>query len=326
MLSPAVKLESISFEEYAKDVLPDTHALWGTSMTFDRYVAGTRATATSAYGRRRSFTVGLRENGAIVSSCKNYDRELRYGERTLRATGIGAVYTPERARGRGFASVMLGAVLDAERAAGRDLAFLYSDIHPAFYERLGFVALPSRLITLRANLLDGSPAGAIPLEDRDRAALRQCFAAHESARPWSLHRTPLVWDWMMRRWDAPGNDASQPVRLVVKRGRAVIAYAMGRRVLRADTFVVDECAFDGEAGRAVLPALLRAGAGDFRRVGGWLPPEPVRSLLPRGSVRRRKDAILMIVPISAAAKAWWTDVAAETLGGRGDPTWSNDHI
>jgi len=321
-----VTLETIALEEYVRDVLPLTHALWGAKLPFERYVEGTRATANSAYIRRRPFTVGLREGGAIVCSCKNYERELGWNGRTLRATGIGAVYTPEAARGRGYASAMLGALLDAERDAGRDLAFLYSDIHPAFYERLGFVTLPSRSFAVRAEFLDGSAVGAVPLTAGDRAGVRRCFEAHEASRTWSFRRTPLVWEWMQRRWDAPANDGSQPVSLVVRRGQAVVAYAFGRRVLRADTFVVDECAFDGDAGRAVLPALLRAGAGDFRRVGGWLPPDPVRSLLPRGSVRRRKDAVLMLVPLSKLAKQWWAATKDETNAGRSDATWSNDHI
>ena len=321
-----IAIEPVSVQDYVREVLPQTHALWGDGRSYERYVEDFRTVATSAYARRRNFTLGLRDGDVLACSCKNYDREVRYENGALSATGIGAVFTRSALRGRGYASAMLGALLDAERDAGRDLAFLYSDIHPAFYEKLGFVALPSRAMTVRAGLLDGSPAGAAPLETRDWPAVRRCFEALDAERAWSLRRTPLVWDWMRDRWNAPVSDGSQPVRLVVRRGRGVIAYAFGRRIPRRDTFALDEYAFDGPEGRRLVPALLRAGAGDLRRIGGWLPPAPARDVLPRTSVRARKSAVLMVVPLSAAARSWWLACKAATLASRADATWSSDHI
>jgi hypothetical protein len=75
-----------------------------------------------------------------------------------------------------------------------------------------------------------------------------------------------------------------------------------------------------------VPALLRAGAGDLRRVGGWLPPAPARQVLPRGSVRPRKNAILMVAPLSADARAWWAATKDEALTGQADATWHSDHV
>ncbi len=325
-LRALANVEPISAAAYAREVLPETFPLWGNGRSFERYVADFRAIAGSTYGKRRPFTVGLHDDGRIVSSCKNYDRELRWNGISLRATGIGAVFTPGSMRGRGYASLLLGALLDAERQAGRDVAFLFADIHPAFYERLGFIALPSRLFTLRASSLDGSHAGATPLEPSDWAAVRRCFEAVDRERAWSFRRTPLVWDWMRTRWNAPPDGGAQPVQLAVKRGRATVAYALGRRVPREDTFVVDDFAFEGDEGRALLPALLRAAAGDLRRVGGWLPPPFARDILPRGSVRARKSAVLMLVPLSPLARTWWNENKEATLTGRADPCWSADHV
>jgi GNAT superfamily N-acetyltransferase len=320
-----VKIEPISSAAYAREVLPDTYPLWGDGRSFERYVADFRAVAGSAYGKRRTFTVGLLDGARIVASCKNYEREIRWNDVSLRATGIGAVFTPDELRGRGYASLMLGALLDAERDAGRDVAFLFTDIHPAFYERLGFIALPSRLFTVRASSLDGSHAGATTLAAGDWAGVRRCFESLDGRRAWSFRRTPLVWDWMRARWSAAPANGAQPVQLAIKRGRSTIAYAIGRRVLRDDTFVVDDFAFDGE-GRALVPALLRAAAGDLRRVGGWLPPPLARDVLPRGSVRARKSAVLMLVPLSPLARAWWNETKDATLASRADPCWSADHV
>ncbi len=322
----AIVLESIGIAAYVRDVLPQTFSLWGDGRSFERYAEDFRAVATSLYGKRRRFTVGLRDGAELACSCKNYDRELRFGERSLRATGIGAVFTPPHLRGRGYASAMLGALLDAERRAGCDLVFLFSDIAPAFYEQLGFIALPSRLLTLRATSLDGAAVGAVPPETADLPAMRRCFETSDVERTWSLRRTPLVWDWMRDRWNAPAPPGTQAVKLVVRRGRNVPAYVIGRRLPSRDTFVLDDFAHDCAEGRVKLPALLRAAAGDLRRVKGWLPPLPVRDALPRGSVRARKDAIFMVLPLSSAARVWWAAVKTETLASQADAAWSSDHI
>lgn len=321
----AIQIEPIAAEEYVRDVLPESFALWGGKRSFARYADDFRAMANSRYGRRRPFTMGLRDGAILAASCKTYDRELRWSGAPLRAVGIGAVFTPPRIRGRGYATAMLGSLLDAERAAGTDLAFLFSDIHPVFYARLGFTALPSRILSLRAASLDDAHVRAVPLEARDWPGVRRCFETLDLARPWSLRRTPLVWDWMRRRWNA-APDGTQTVQLVVRRGRGVLAYAFGLRVSREDAFALDDFAFAGDEGRAILPAVLRSAAGDLRRVSGWLPPPIAREALPRGSSRARKSAIFMIAPLSPGARAWWAANKAGTLANSADPCWDADHV
>ena len=71
---------------------------------------------------------------------------------------------------------------------------------------------------------------------------------------------------------------------------------------------------------------MRAAAGDLRRVAGWLPPPFARDVLPRGSVRARKSAVLMLVPLSPLARTWWNENKEATLTGRADPCWSADHV
>jgi GNAT superfamily N-acetyltransferase len=319
-------LAAIAPDDYAHEVLPDSFELWGAKRSFERYVDDFLAVAASAYGRRRPFTVGVREDQRIVCSCKLYERELRWEAQTLRGTGIGALFTRPAERGRGYASAMLGELLDQERAGGADFAFLFSDIHPAFYERLGFVRLPSRLWSTRALSLDGSPAGGVPPETRDWPAIRRCFDALESQRPWAFRRTPLVWGWMRRKWAAPLEPGIQPVALAIREGREVIAYAIGRRMFASDTFVLDDFAFAGDEARARLPALVRAGAGDLRMVRGWLPPPIARDALPRGSVRPRSNGIFMLVPLSRAARTWWTSARSEVFEARSDAVWAADHL
>jgi predicted N-acetyltransferase YhbS len=318
-------LAPISPDEYVRDVLPYSEPLWAGARTFDEYVQEFRATAGSAWGKRRFRTIGLRIDGELVASCKRYARVLRCGDRSYEAAGIGAVFTPQDLRGRGYATALLGAFLDAERKAGTDFAYLFSDIRPAFYESLGFTALPSRKFTLRADTLLSERITVAALGDADASAARRTFDALDARRPYSFVRTPLDWEWQRLR-EASKEHAGQPIRFGVRRGRALAAYVAGRRVPEADAFVLDEYAFarDDDA-RSIVP-LLRAAAGDLRKIQGWLPPAAARSAIPRGAVRARTDAVTMLIPLSASFRTAWTAASTTTRNADADPVWSTDHI
>jgi hypothetical protein len=320
-----LRIVQLSAEEYVRDVLPHSASIWDGGLSFADYAAEFGAMSASGFGRRRFRTLGLSIDGDLVTSCKRYQRELRCGERTFRTAGIGAVFTPEGARGRGYATAFLGALLDAERTNGTDLVYLFSDIHPAFYERLGFVALPSRALALRADTLPHARIPARTLGDGDWPAIERCFAALDATRDFALTRPPLFWDWLRLR--ARGGDGSSVrVRLGVMRGRRLAAYVIGRRFPAVDAFALDEFAYIDEEAGALVPALIRNAAGDLRKVTGWLPPAPARARVPRGAVRARRTGVTMILPLSKAAGAAWRRAAAGVTGAPADPCWNADHI
>jgi predicted N-acetyltransferase YhbS len=320
-----IALATLSTEDYVREVLPHSRTLWAGERSLEEYVEEFRETTNSSWGKRRFRTLGLYVDGALVASCKRYERQLRCGERTYRAVGIGAVFTPEHARGRGYATALLGAFLDAERGAGTDAAYLFTDIHPAFYERLGFVRLPSRAMTLRADALPHERLSIATLDERDGSGVRRAFELLEARRPFAFKRTPLDWEWqrMRNRSRAHGNPV---LAFGVRRGRRLAAYVLGRRIPRADAFVLDEFAFADESDASCIPPLLRAAAGDLRKIQGWLPPPVAREALPGGAVRRRTDGIAMLLPISAAFRTAWRNAAPAIGAMRADPCWSTDHI
>ncbi len=320
-----MRLATIPIPEYVATVLPLSKVLWAGSRTYAEYVAELEEIAASPYGAKRFRTMGLRVGGRLVCSFKRYERELRCGDRALRAFGIGAVFTPPEDRGHGYASAMLGAALDAERAAGVDVAYLFSDIHPAFYERLGFIALPSRAITLNADLFEDRRIDVQRVGESDWAGIRRCFEQLESRRAMGLRRTPLVWDFIRMR-SRSREQNGQLVEMLVRKGRTVSAYVFGRRMPERDAFVVDEFAYTGDEGFDAIPALLRSGAGDLQKVTGWLPPDIARAALPRGAVRKRKTAITMLVPLTRAARTAWKAAAPAILADDADRIWSTDHV
>ncbi|HLI94998.1 MAG TPA: GNAT family N-acetyltransferase [Candidatus Baltobacteraceae bacterium] len=320
------RLVELSAHAYAAQVLPLTESLWAYGRSSETYAAQTTQLAVTPYGRKSYRTIALSDGSNMLATFKRYEREARAGAQRLRAIGIGAVFTPQPFRGHGFATAMLGMALDDARAAGIDFAFLFSDIHPQFYKELGFVELASRSISVRADSLAAARIDARPIDDHDWSGLRACFDAMELRRDFALVRTPAVWNWVRTRLTQAAHlqAHAQQVNLVVRRGRSVAAYVLGRREPRHDAYVVDEfAAADGGAADALVPAVLRIGAGDLRRIAGWLPPMPARDALPRGSVRKRNDAVWMIAPLSRGGNAF-VQCAQESRSA--DGVWSQDRI
>ncbi len=316
-------LITIALDEYVATVMPETQSLWGGSLDLDAYRENYRAAATSGFGRRRLRTVGLRVDGAIVASCKRYARSFRCGDRTFSSVGIGAVFTPLPFRGRGYATAMLAALLDVERANGTDFAYLFSDIRPQFYAELGFEKLPSRAIVMRADLLPSDRVAVTVIEDLDE--LRRTFASLENRREFGFVRTPLDWEWLRLLHTARAR-YGQVVMLGTRRGRSLSAYVFGRRHPTTDTFVLDELAFQRPADALSIAPLLRAAAGDLRKINGWLPPEVARQALPGGAVRARKDGIAMVLPLSPAFRTAWSTASPHVLRATSDAFWNADHI
>ncbi|HUN28266.1 MAG TPA: GNAT family N-acetyltransferase [Alphaproteobacteria bacterium] len=318
-----MNLRTIGVETYAAEVLPHTAELWAGERTPERYVAQTAEIARCGYGRRHYRTVGLYDGKRLLASFKRYERTVRVGSERLRGVGIGAVFTPAAQRGRGYASAMLAMELDRSLSEGVDFAFLFSDIRPEFYAELGFVAMPSRSLSLRADALPRSRVEVSGLHDRDWVGVQRCFELGERHRTWAFVRTPLVWEWLrLRMRHGSEHPDSIETNLVVRRGRAIAAYVLGARAPQHDAFILDEFGFVDAQSAALIPALLRGAAGDLRRVTGWLPPETMRDALPSAAVRKRAKAIFMAAPLTPAAKRW-VKVAA---GAKLDGVWSSDHI
>ncbi len=319
-----VTLRRLSIAGYVRDVMPETASLWTGRRDFDTYVGQLLAIAESPYGKRHYRTFGLFDGERMVASFKRYGRAARAGSVQLRTFGIGAVFTPERYRGRGYASVMLAAALDAGRSDGYDAAFLFSDIAPQFYADLGFVALPSRQIVLRADALPAQRLRPDALRERDWPGVRRCYEFGEGLRSSSFVRTTATWAYVrLRLREEALTDGLRQTDLVLRRGRSVSAYVLGARVPERDVYVVDEFGCAGQEYAATIPALLRAAAGDLRRIAGWLPPAGAREWLPAGTVRKRRTAAFMAAPLTAGGKRL---VAALADSGRADPCWHADHV
>lgn len=319
----STRLIEIPAETFAREVLPVSAKLWAGRRDLATYQRQTTEIARSPYGRENYATFGFEVDGTRVASCKRYLRTIRHGAATLRAFGIGAVFTPEEYRGCGYASAMLATLLDERRAAGDDVAYLFSDIRPQFYAAIGFVELPSRAISLRADALPTTRVAVERLEAKDWPAVQRTFASREAERPWAFERNAQVWNWVrLRIKHGSEHTKGSETNLVIRRGRTLAGYVVGVRAPEHDAYIVDEFGW-GDRDEDVVAPLLRAAAGDLRRIVGWLPPDRARELLPRGAVRKRKDAIFMAAPLTAAGNAWLDAARAPAAA---DGVWATDHV
>lgn len=121
-----------------------TLALWGDGKSQAEHRAHNFAQLRNAGPTMLRYVGLVDDDGSLCASIKRYSLTLEHATLgVLNAVGIGAVFVPESKRGRGLASAMVRAVTDEARELGYDAAFLYSDVEPSIYARLGFVELPS---------------------------------------------------------------------------------------------------------------------------------------------------------------------------------------
>lgn len=140
-------------------ILDESHGIWSDGLTrrdYGRYNAMQMRTPWGARHLRRLALVD--DRGDLLSSAKRYDLTIGVDGRSSRAVGIGAVFTPEAHRGRGYARTLIDRMLERGAADGADYALLFSEIDPAYYASAGFVAVPRHEVTLRT--LAGSRPGA----------------------------------------------------------------------------------------------------------------------------------------------------------------------
>jgi GNAT superfamily N-acetyltransferase len=217
-------------------------------MTLDDYVAFNREQRLSPWGRERCrFLVG-EESGRPCAALKLYSFPGTLDGRAITIAGVGAVFTLEEARGRGFGRTMVDAALSIAAAGGASLALLMSEIGPALYLRSGFEEIPA----LEAGCLPYLPAPwagepAWLREGRDPAASLAGFRPFEPAdldalvaireeagrgQRFRLRRDRPAWEQALlrselRRRFLGGHDDQV---IVIEAAGRVIAYAVLREV------------------------------------------------------------------------------------------------
>ena len=123
-------------------ILDDTYQLWHDGLSREGYGKFWAAQLKTPWGATHLDRVALQDGPHVVASAKRYDLSFTIDGRIRRVLGIGAVFTAPAYRGRGAARELLTRVMETAEAEGYEFAALFSEIAPAFYERLDFVPVP----------------------------------------------------------------------------------------------------------------------------------------------------------------------------------------
>jgi len=222
-------------------------------------------------------------DGAPAASLLCYELTLRRGDARRRAFGLGSVGTHPDFRLRGFASRLCREV--AERHGGAGL--LFSAIDPAFYARLGWVAVPAWDLRCAdtAALADSGPRARLTPLDPHREGDRLA-AAWDAAHPgWYLDRDAEAWRTTL---------AINPDDLWF----AVDAGGYVRVLLEADEIVlVERCTPDPDGALRAVAAL----AGG-RPLTTWLEPDALLSAHTEDRARARSLPMLLGVDAPETAR------------------------
>ncbi len=186
--------------ESDREYLAEERAIeWRGRLTSREFGERNRRLYQHPFGRSRVKTWIWRDGGPILSSLDTVSIRLRLGKEVRDAWLIASVVTPKAQRGRGHATKMLEALFasDPSRAA-----LLFSDIEPAFYDRLGFkLALHEEVEALSA--VGGG--GQLRPISADAFLQYQKWHRGDSAgrlggQAACLEPDPELWDWQLERF------------------------------------------------------------------------------------------------------------------------------
>lgn len=305
-----------------EQVLNDTHPIWNDGLSRDNYAKQWAAQLKTPWGMQHLDRVALIDGPHVLASAKRYDLSLRIDGRIRRVLGIGAVFTAPAHRGRGCARELITRMLDTAVTEGQEFALLFSEIAPAFYERLDFVPVPLLESTLEVDRKrGGAPAMLVRSgDDKDLPAIVDMSAARGSDARLAVERSEDFIRFNITRKRLSSGLAPIGHRrtefLVVEEGHQAVAYLV---VTDEDGRWMIEEAGDRDPSGARIGAMLQV---MLARLPAERPPEircwwpktltppqvkvvastPTQSVL---MIRPLRDRILPLPPLAAAEVVYW---------------------
>jgi len=282
-------------DELLPAIFRNVHESWGGGLPVAEFVA--RRLRSPHHRRARWFAALL--GAEPVSSLGWFPLKLSIDGRVAGAIGIGAVHTVPQWRGRGFASHLIRHVLAQARRQQLDLALLFTEIEPAFYERFGFRCCRAAVQTAVVNRPVKRPQRFAfePIHPQQHLAwIRRVHERFHAGLRLHVYRDDEYWDYWMRRWPVP------KWFLLRERGSGRRAGYVRVRA-KERTLLVEEYGIAMEVPGAE-PALFAYLADLARQVGceavsGWLPPRPALDQWFQAEPRR--SSIPMLAPLQEYA-------------------------
>jgi GNAT superfamily N-acetyltransferase len=307
------------------EILGLTFEIWNEGLTARAYSQWNAAQLRTPWGRANLQRLALVDDGGrLLATAKRYRFGMRLDGRTGWMSGIGAVFTPPTQRGRGYATQLVERLLDMERRDGALLAGLFSEIDPAFYQRLGFASIPIDEVTIRVERRNGAPAVLVRAgDDRDLPALEAMHRARSAGARFVLDRDRSMMHYALakkRLLAGLGPVGLRQIEFVVaEEGASAVAYALLH--VNANGWTLEEAGDRDPAGArlgAMLQVLVaREPSAPTPLIRAWWPrsfPVP-----PQISLADRSDAgdVFMVRPLVDVAMP---DKAEDVF------YWHSDHF
>ncbi len=295
-----------------EQVLDDTYALWGEGLSRRAYGQWNVAQTKTAWGRNHLHRVGLVEGDEVLVSAKRYLFDGLVEGRPEKILGIGAVFTPERRRGRQLATQLIDEMLADGETRGCTMAVLFSEIGAPYYERLGFTVVPRSLVTIEIpRTRRGAPGTMVravtPADLPEIASISMEYAQNAA---FALDRTAEFIEFSLTRRRLRAGLGPFGLRelevFVAEEGYRAAAYIVVSR--GPEGLVLEECGDRDPRGSrigAMLEALFeRDPSNPNRTLRGWLPPglHPPQVQLVAPSPA---PEVMMVRALSAAPLPHW---------------------
>jgi predicted N-acetyltransferase YhbS len=305
-----------------EQVLTDTFPLWNDGLSRQNYAKQWAAQLKTPWGQAHLDRVALVDGPHVMASAKRYALSLRIDGRIRRALGIGAVFTAPAHRGRGCARELLTRMLDTAVTDGQEFALLFSEIPPAFYERLDFVPVPLLESAFEVDRKrGGAPAMLVRSgDDKDLPSIVEMSAARSVASRFMVDRGEDFIRFGITRKRLASGLAPAGRRntefLVVEEGHQAAAYLVSTE--ENGRWMIEEAGDRDPSGArvgAMLQVMLARHPGErIPEIRGWWPAEfvppqmKVVSTTPTQEVlmiRPLRDRILPLPPLAAAEVVYW---------------------
>ena len=305
-----------------EQVLNDTFPLWNDGLSRENYAKLWAAQLKTPWGQSHLDRVALIDGPHVMCSAKRYHLSLRLDGRIRSVLGIGAVFTATAHRGRGCARELLMRMLDTAVTEGQEFAMLFSEIAPAFYERLDFVPVPLLESTLEVDQKrGGAPAMLVRSgDDSDLPAIVEMSAARSATARLAVDRSEDFVRYGITRHRLLSGLSPMGRRhtefLVVEEGHQAVAYLVSSE--QDGRWTIEE-AGDRDPSGARLGAMLqvmlaRHPSERLPEIKCWwpqalVPPQvtivastPTQEVL---MLRPLRDRILPLPPLTAAEVVYW---------------------
>ena len=261
-------------------ILSATFDIWNEGLAREAYPRYYKGQLATPWGRDHLRRWALVDGDEVLASVKTYSFDGVLDGQNIRAIGYGAVFTQPRYRDHGYARILLTQMLERASAEGFDAALLFSEIGAGYYERLGFVEVPTFDLTLRVreDARRGAPAMLVRFgDDRDVPDMASMCETRDAPFRFHLRRSRdmirygLAKKRLLAGLGAPGERGVQ--FFVAEEGGAAVAYLVVST--RGSRWTVEEAGDRDPTGArlgAILQTLIARDPAEHRpSIVAWLP-------------------------------------------------------